>query len=139
MRIDSVEKSFSSTAGASALTIAPSAPVLQNVRREAVPGYTLLITSLSTPRSVTELSLQFNTTPAVQVSCGTVPGCTASGSTLTFDVRGLFNNWFAQSSQFGSLSTLKLPLSLQGTVRGSVSVSLRNDLGISNSISFTIP
>src|SRR6185503_15362766 len=96
-------------------------------------GFAILITSSSTPRAVTEVTLQFNTTTLVQVGCGTVQGCTASGSTLTIDVKTLFDTWFA-TSQFGSLSTLRLPLNLQGSVHGTVLVTLKNALGASNTL-----
>jgi len=84
------------------------------------------------------VSLQFNTSPAVQFNCGSVSGCTASGSTLTLDLTALYNGWFA-TSQFGGLSTLRLPLTIQGSPRGSVNVTLKNALGASNSLSFTLP
>jgi hypothetical protein len=83
--------------------------------------------------------LIFNTSVGVQVSCGSAPGCTASGPTLTFDVKPLYDGWFATSSQFGSLSTLRLPLAIQGTVHGFVLVTLKNALGSSNTMSFLLP
>jgi hypothetical protein len=131
------QKSVDSLPGAKALVISPTPPVLQSVRSDSQNGFALLITSFSTPRSMTELSLQFNT--GVPVGCGSVAGCTASGSTLTLDVKGIFDAWFTGSSQSGGLSTLRLPLSIQGKVRGSVGVTFKNALGSSNTVFFTFP
>jgi hypothetical protein len=85
-----------------------------------------LIDSLSTMREVTQLNLNFNTTPAVRLSCGTVTGCSVAGQTLNLDVRSQFNQWFAADTSFGSLSTLRVPLSIDGNVHGTVLVTLRN-------------
>jgi len=134
-QMGTIQKVFSSTSGTASLAIAPAAPVLQSVRREAEPGVGILVTSSSTARSVTEMILQFNTTPRVDPSCGSVAGCTASGSTLTLDVKALFDMWFSGDSQFGSLNTLRIPLVIQGTIHGSVSVTFRNALGSSNAMS----
>jgi uncharacterized repeat protein (TIGR01451 family) len=138
MRVGSVERAFTSPV-TNSLTIAATAPVINNIRTSTQGGFAALITSYSTPRSITQLTLQFVTTPSPQLSCGSVPGCTASGATMVFDVGPLFDNWFANSSQFGSLTTLRVPLSIQGFIRGSVNVILRNSLGESNSVSFALP
>jgi len=138
MQIGTLQKSFASSPGSSSLGIAPTPPVIQNVRSDSQNGFALLITSFSTPRSVTELSLQFNTSPMVGVGCGSVPGCTSSGSTLTLDINGMFDNWFS-GSQFGGLSTLRLPISIRGTVHGSVGVTLKNALGSSNTVTAFLP
>jgi hypothetical protein len=114
-------------------------PLIQKIQTDSQNGFAAVITLMSTPREVTDLILAFNTTPAVRLSCGSAPGCSASGSTLTFDVRSLFVPWFAADTTFGSLGTLRLPLSIQGTVRGSVAVRLRNSRGISNPVSFALP
>jgi uncharacterized repeat protein (TIGR01451 family) len=137
-QIGSLQKSVSS-GPVPQLTIAASAPALHNIRTETQGGFAALITSSSTPRSVTEFSLRFMTTPAVQLSCGSIPGCSVSGSTLTFDVKAVFDNWFITNSEFGGLSTLRVPLSIQGRVTGVVSVTLRNALGSSNSLLFQLP
>jgi hypothetical protein len=134
-QMGTVTKSFSSTLGGTSLTIAPAPPVLQNIRRESTTGLGILVTSLSTSRSVTELILQFNTTPRVEPSCGSVAGCTASGVTLTLNVKSLFDTWFIGSLQFGSLNTLRIPLSIQGNVHGSVTITYKNALGSSNPLS----
>ena len=138
-RVGTFQRSFASNPGISSLVISPTPPVIQSVRADSQNGFALLITSFSTPRSMTEMSLQFNTVPSVPVGCGSVAGCTASGSTLTLDVKGIFDTWFTGGSQSGGLSTLRLPLSIQGKVRGSVSVTLKNALGSSNTVFFTLP
>jgi len=134
-----IQKSFDSGTSVSSLTIAPTAPVVQTARTNSQGGFAILVNSSSTALSVTEMALQFFTSPAIQLGCGTASGCTVSGSTLTFDVKTLFDNWYATSSQFGSLSTLRLPLSLQGSVHGTITVTLRNTLGTSNTISVPLP
>ena len=138
-RVGTFQRSFASNSGISSLVISPTPPVIQSVRADSQNGFALLITSFSTPRSMTEMGLQFNTVPSVPVGCGSAPGCTASGSTLTLDVKGIYDTWFTSSSQSGGLSTLRLPLSIQGKVRGSVSVTLKNALGSSNTVFFTLP
>ena len=138
-RVGTFQRSFASNPGISSLVISPIPPVIQSVRGDSQNGFALLITSFSTPRSMTEMSLQFNTIPSVPVGCGSAPGCSASGSTLTLDVKGIFDTWFTGSSQAGGLSTLRLPLSIQGKIRGSVGVTLKNALGSSNQVFFTLP
>jgi uncharacterized repeat protein (TIGR01451 family) len=134
-----VQKTFASIPNSSSLMIAPAPPIVTSGRTDSTNGFALLITSSSTPRSITDLVVQFFATSPLQLSCGTVAGCTASGSTLTFDVRQLFDGWFSGNTQFGGLSTFRLPLTVQGILHGSVSVSLKNGLGLSNTMSFPLP
>jgi len=134
-----VQKVFSSTPNLNSLLIAPSPPAVTSVRADASIGFALLITSTSTQRSVTDLVVQFFTGSQLNLSCGTVAGCTASGSTLTFDVRQLFDNWFSGNVQFGGLSTFRLPLTIQGALHGTVLATLRNGLGSSNAMSIILP
>jgi hypothetical protein len=58
---------------------------------------------------------------------------------MTFEVKELFDSWFNSTPSFGSLSSLQLPLSIQGSIHGTVLVTLRNTLGMSNSASFALP
>jgi uncharacterized repeat protein (TIGR01451 family) len=116
-----VQKTFSSTA-----VIPNQPPVLQSIRSNASA---LSMTLSSTAREVSELILEFKTTPRLQLACGSVPGCSVSGSTLRFDVQSLFENWYRSDSTYGSLTTLTLPWAIQGSVRGAVSVKLRNSQG----------
>jgi trimeric autotransporter adhesin len=123
----------------SRLTIPRQAPVIQEIRTYKREAFLVGITLWSTSREVTQLRLQFNTTPPVSLSCGFVIGCTASGSSVTFDVKAMFDTWYATDDALGSLSTLILPLTIKGTVHGSVSVTLRNGEGVSVPISFPLP
>jgi len=75
----------------------------------------------------------------VRLQCGANTLCTASGSTLTFDVKTMFDGWYSEVSTFGSLVTLRLPLTIQGDVHGSVSVTLRNANGASAPVIFQLP
>jgi hypothetical protein len=90
-------------------------------------------------REVTAVILDFTTTKSIQLSCGGVSGCSVSGSTMTLNVEPLFNDWFTNNTSFGSLSTLRLPLAIDGTIKGSVTVRLRNSRGTSNAMSFALP
>jgi len=133
-----IDSTFSST-GLTALTIPPQTPVIQNVQTSTTGGFAALITSFSTGRTITQLTLDFQTAVPVTLSCGSTPGCTTSGSRITLNVASLFTSWFSGDTMFGSLSTLRLPLSIGGIVPGMVSVTLRNDRGTSNSLSFALP
>jgi uncharacterized repeat protein (TIGR01451 family) len=128
-----------SSSMAANLTIPRQAPLIQNVETSNQNGFAVLIHLLSTSREVTGLILTFNTNPVVTLNCGSVSGCSASGSSMTFDVRSLFNAWFSSDSVFGSLSTLHLPFSISGTVHGSVTVRLQNSIGTSAAKSFPLP
>ena len=134
LQVGSVQTTFST-----AQTIPRQAPAIQTVRTDTEKGFAAVITLLSTTREVSALSLRFDTTPTVRLSCGTVAGCTVSGSTLTFDVKPLFDAWFAGDAAPGGLGAMRLPFSIQGKVQGSVGVSLRSSMGTSNSMSFPLP
>jgi uncharacterized repeat protein (TIGR01451 family) len=134
LQAGTVEATFSSSP-----TIPLSAPALQAVQTRTQEGFSALITSLSTTRDVTLLNLTFNTTPAIRLSCGTVAGCSVMGQTLSLDVRSQFDQWFAADTRFGGLSTLTIPLSIDGNVHGIVFVTLRNSRGTSNTLRFTLP
>jgi hypothetical protein len=122
-------------------TLPRQAPTILSVQREGTSrtSFTIAIRLFSTPREVTQLILRFDTTPNTKASCGTVAGCSASGTTLTLDVRALFDTWFTTNAENGSASTLRVPLSAEGTAQGSVTVSLRNAVGTSNTGSFLLP
>ncbi len=80
-----------------------------------------------------------STTAKVSLSCGSVSNCSASSSTINFDVRSLFAGWFGSDTTFGSLSSLHLPFSISGTVHGTVAVTLSNSMGTSQAASFPLP
>jgi hypothetical protein len=131
-----IETAFSTTR-----IIPPQPPTIHSVERESSngTGLAMAINLSSTPREVTFLELMFATTPAVRLSCGAIAGCVALGNSLTLNVISLFRDWFLADSVYGSASTLRVPLSIQGRVRGTVTVSLRNSLGLSNGVSLTLP
>jgi len=120
-------------------TIPQEAPVLRGVQTITQEGFVVLITSQSTTREVTQLNLQFNTTPAVRLSCGTAKGCSVAGQSLSLDVQSVFSQWFAADETFGSLSALRVPIFIDGSLKGTVAVTLRNSRGLSNARSFTLP
>ena len=117
------------------------APAILSVQREGASrtAFAVAIRLFSNPREVTQLILRFDTSAGSKAGCGTVAGCSASGNTLTLDVRSLFDAWFTANPAGGSATTLRVPLSAEGTVQGSVTVSLRNAVGTSNTGSFLLP
>jgi uncharacterized repeat protein (TIGR01451 family) len=134
-----VEQSFSPVT-LDGLTIPLRGLSIQGVRTSTQGGFTVSLLLFSTAREVTQLSLSFNTSPRVQLSCGTTAGCSVSGNALMLDVSTLFSGWFRRDSLFGGLAQLQLPLSIQGgVVKGTVAVTLKNSQGESNSQSFSLP
>ena len=121
-------------------TIPLRPPGISNFRTETISNgsFNVVLNSTVTTREVTSLVFTFFTTPTPTLSCGGVSGCTASGSALTLDVRSLFDNWFVGNPQFGGLVNLKVPLTITGTTKGSIQMSLRNTVGTS-SITFPVP
>jgi hypothetical protein len=117
-------------------TLPRQAPTIHSVQKEA-DG--LRINLSSTMREVTQLSLSFATSPSVLPSCGAAAGCVATGNTLLLDIKSLVDTWYRGDSRFGSLASLRLPLSIQGIVRGGLQVSLRNSMGVSNTVSVPLP
>jgi hypothetical protein len=113
--------------------------LIQSIESVTQGGFAVLINLWSTTREVKQFSLTFSTNIPVLLSCGSVSGCTVSGSTMNFDAKPLFDAWFNANTTSGSLSTLHLPLSVPGTVHGSVTVRLQNSIGVSNPMSFSLP
>jgi uncharacterized repeat protein (TIGR01451 family) len=133
------QKNFSRS-GVDALTIPLQALSIQRVQTSTQGGFSVSMFLFATAREVTQLSLAFNTSPPVRLSCGTTAGCSASGNTLTLDVAPLFTQWFNSDTTYGGLALLRLPLNIEGgSVKGTVAVTLRNTKGQSNSQSFALP
>ena len=124
---------------AAGLGIPLQAPVIQTIQTNHQSGLVASITLFSTPREVTQLTLTFNTQAKLSLSCAAASGCSASGNTLVLDVQSFFSDWFAADTQFGSLNILRLPLSISGTLRGTVDVTLSNRFGASQKQSFNLP
>jgi cytochrome c peroxidase len=134
-----IQKTFAALAGTR--TISPAPPQIRATKTTPqTGGFTATITLMSVTREVIDLTLTFNTSPPIKLTCGGLAGCTASGSTITFSVKQIFDGWYASDTTFGSLSTLSLPFTIQGgTVRGTVNISLRNTMGFSNTMGFNLP
>jgi hypothetical protein len=135
----SIQGTFSPPVGSSAPAISQQAPFIKSIETSTQGGFAASILFFSTLREVTELYLTFDTTPKVKLSCGSTAGCSVNGNTITFNVSSMFAAWYAGDTTFGSLSLLRLPLSINGgNVRGSVDVRLRNRQGFSNVVSFNL-
>jgi len=135
-----VQETFAPPASiAAGLGIPLQAPVIQTIQTNHQSGLVASITLFSTPREVTQLTLTFNTQSKLSLSCAATSGCSASGNTLVLDVQSFFSDWFAADTQFGSLNILRLPLSISGTLRGTVDVTLSNRFGASQKQSFNLP
>jgi hypothetical protein len=106
---------------------------------ETTGGDVILITLSSTVRNVMRLRVTFNTTSPVQLSCGSVAGCSVSGTTVTFDVKLLFDQWYRDDKVYGGLARLRVPFSIQGSVKGTVTLALQNIVGISAPAQLSLP
>jgi hypothetical protein len=127
-----------SPAAGEMLTISRQAPFIHDIRTTTDNGeFSVLVTLWSTIREVTHVRLAFS--GAVRPSCGAVPGCVVSGSTIQIEVGPTFRDWFASDNTFGSLATLRLPLVIRGAGLGRVFVTLLNSVGVSNSTSVLLP
>jgi uncharacterized repeat protein (TIGR01451 family) len=113
------------------------APTIHKV--ETTGGDVILITLSSTVRNVMRLRVTFNTTSPVQLSCGSVAGCSVSGTTVTFDVKLLFDQWYRDDKVYGGLARLRVPFSIQGSVKGTVTLALQNIVGISAPAQLSLP
>jgi sugar lactone lactonase YvrE len=111
-------------------------PIIKSI---TFAGGVLDATILSTPREITHLHLQFNTTPHVRLSCGESAVCTVYGNVFILDVKSMFDSWFRGDSTFGSLSLIRLPLTIEGSLRGTISVTARNSIGQSSRVEVPLP
>ena len=134
-----IREEFSPDVSVDALTIPLRMLSIQSVRTSSEGGFTVSIQLFSAAREVTHLGLTFNTTPKVQLSCGTAAGCSAAGNVLTLDVAPLFSRWFIEDRTFGGVAQLRLPFRIDGGVKGTVAVTLKNTKGESKSASFVLP
>jgi hypothetical protein len=123
-----------------AATVAAGSPVITAATAATIPsGFESVITMFASTKDVSSLTFRFNTSTSIQLACGGVSGCSAAGSTITFNVASLFNAWYAGNTGYGSLAIVRVPFNIQGSLSGTVTVTLRNGLGTSNSTNFTIP
>jgi hypothetical protein len=116
-------------------------PRIHNAQKESVnpAGFVLAMNLSSTVREVTRMTVTFETTPTVRVHCGAAAGCSASGNGFSIDVKSMFDTWFAGDTLYGSISSLHVPLSISGGVRGNIVITLLNGVGVSNSMSVELP
>lgn len=115
------------------IRVTPAAPVLSTFTavRNAT-GFAVTIAGYSSTREITQAVFTF--TPR--------PGSNLQTTQITVPVESLFTQWFTStaSAQFGSQFILTLPFTIQGDTSAvaSVSVTLVNRLGTSNSLTATL-
>jgi hypothetical protein len=107
---------------------------------ETASSFSLNITGYSTTRTLTSVTVQF--TPAAAMNLGTTQA--------TIDIRQTAAAWFQSSAAqaFGGQFTVTLPFTLHGTAPtggtllqsiASVSATVSNDQGTSNTLVATLP
>jgi hypothetical protein len=123
-------------------TVPPAAPTLVSVQigSQTTNSFLLTVTGFSTTRSLTALNVQF--APAAGFSVPTTP--------FNVDLSQVAAAWFQSSASltFGGQFTATIPFTLQGTVSSgqsllagisSVSVTVSNERGTSNSVQTSVP
>jgi hypothetical protein len=124
------------TAPAIEIAVAPAPPRVLDVQVEARSANSLavIVTGLATTRSLTQLDLQFVSSPKYNV---TVPR-------FSLDITPASSAWYRRrdSEAYGSLFTASIPFSLQTgetvnpeEIFQSISATLTNELGRSNTLS----
>jgi hypothetical protein len=116
------------------ITIPSMPPVITKVSATATTGgFTISVVGYSTPRQVTQAVFQF--TP--------VAGATLSATTFTIPTTSLFAAWYASTAAapYGSEFTYTQPFTFPGNAIPvtSVSVTLSNNQGNSNTVSAAVP
>ena len=113
------------------IQIAPSAPVITAVTASTTStGFQVVVTAYSNTREVTQAVVQFTA----------AAGQTLETTSVTVPLTDAANTWFqaASSDQYGGQFILTLPFTVTGGAAGaigSVSVTLTNTVGTSNSMS----
>jgi hypothetical protein len=116
------------------VVVAPAPPLIRNVQIGArtANSFEVLITGLSTPRQVSQISLQF--TPA--------SGGNLQTPNLTVNSDAPFSTWFQSATGigFGSQFTASVIVTVNGDVNAvqSVAVTAGNSKGNSNTVSATL-
>jgi sugar lactone lactonase YvrE len=131
-----VETPFSSVR-----TIPRQAPEIRNVQRVPMSGdsFAVALNLSSTAREVTQLTARFQLSQQVRLSCGAVPGCSVSGNSIVLDVKSMFDAWFVSDTLFGSTSRLNVPLLINRSLQGAITITLTNRFGTSNVVNVTLP
>jgi hypothetical protein len=113
------------------VSIAASAPVLKGLQvgTTTATSFQLLITGLSTTRSVSQLTLQFTG----------APGSNLQTTSLPIPVDSAFSSWYQSTAgqAVGSQFTATITLNVAGNLSAiqTVSVTATNAQGVSNSVS----
>lgn len=116
------------------VVVSPGPPLIRNVQvgTRTANSFELLITGLSTPRQVSQITLQF--TPA--------SGANLQTSNLAINTDAPFSTWFQSQSGigFGSQFTASVIVNVNGDVNAvqSVSVTASNSRGDSNAVSASL-
>jgi hypothetical protein len=123
-----------SPAPSTTIVIASLAPVITKVSAStSAGGFTISVVGYATSRQVTQAVLQF--TPAA--------GTTLSSTTFTISTTSLFVAWYGSSAAapFGSQFTFTQPFTVSGSGSAvtSVSATLSNSQGNSNTVSAPVP
>jgi hypothetical protein len=120
-----------STAPAKAILIAPSPPRLRAVQiaNRTANSFEVIVTGFSTPRSLSEMDLQF----------AAAPGSNLQTSLLTVNVDAPFSAWYqsGNSASFGSQFSAAITITVAGDVNAvqSVTVTAKNAQGTSQPLS----
>jgi hypothetical protein len=118
------------------VVVAPGPPVIRNVQIGArtANSFEVLITGLSTPRQVSQMSLQFTQTSGSSSSLQT--------TSLSLNSDAPFSTWFQSQAGigFGSQFTASVIVNVTGDVNSvhTVSVTASNSKGDSNAVSTTV-
>ncbi len=123
-------------------TVAPAVPSLiaLQIATVSTTGFTIQATGFSTPRSLKSVLVQFTT----------ATGYSMPTTQFTIDVSQVSTVWFNSSASqaFGGQFTISVPFTFQGVVPvgqsivnaiASVSVTMSNALGASNSLQAAVP
>ncbi len=115
------------------ITIPAAAPTISSVTTASVTGgFSVTIIGFDPTRAITQANFTF--TPA--------SGSTLQTSTVTVSAQSLFSAWYqgTASAQYGSQFNFTIPFTVTGSVNGiaSVSVTLTNPTGTSNSVTATV-
>ena len=117
-------------------TIAASAPTINSVT----------VTIPQTPNTINVVIVGTSTTLDMKTATFTftaAPGATLQTTTATIDVSSLFQAWYASAASLktGSQFSLTMPFTISGNISdvASVSVTLANSVGSSNTVSANVP
>jgi len=123
-----------SPAPSTTLIIPSLAPVITKVSAATTAGgFTITVVGYATSRQITQAVFQF--TPA--------SGTTLSSTSFTISTTSLFTTWYgsAAAAPYGSQFSFTQPFTVSGSASSvtSVSVTLSNGLGNSNTVSAPVP